>query len=440
MERNMHASRLTTRRPDEGSPMMHEPRRTSLPRTQPFDVAVIGGGILGLATAVALLQRRRRALIVLEAEERVAAHQTGHNSGVIHAGLYYRPGSLKARLCVAGREALYRFCRDRGVRHERCGKLVVATRPSDLPILRQLAERGHANRVGSLQWCSAEQIREFEPHAHGLAAIHVADTGIVDFAEVAAALAERVVELGGTVQTGASVVRVVAGQDGFLLQTPHSEVPTLNLVNCAGLQSDRIARLCGIDPELRIVPFRGEYFRLRPDRRCLVRTLIYPVPDPALPFLGVHLTRTIRGEVEAGPNAVLALSRHGYRWNQVLFSDLVDTISYRGFWRMAKRHWQTGLTEIYRSVDRRAAARAVQRLVPDLGAGDLVPAGAGVRAQAVGADGALVDDFRVIAARGMLHVLNAPSPAATAALAIGTRLSEMAVDAFQSRRPIVAVP
>jgi (S)-2-hydroxyglutarate dehydrogenase len=402
-------------------------------------VAVIGGGLLGLATAAALQRRGRRPVVVLEAEERVAAHQSGHNSGVIHAGVYYRPGSLKARLCVTGREALYRLCHDRGVPCERCGKLIVATRRSELPMLSALEQRGSANGVTSLRWCSAEELREREPHATGLAALHCGETGIVDYRNVAAALAEIVAELGGAVRTGAAVVGAAAGHDGFVLRTTAGdEVACLNLVNCAGLQSDRVARLCGIDAGLQIVPFRGEYFHLRAHRRHLVRNLIYPVPDPVLPFLGVHFTRTIGGEVEAGPNAVLAFSRHGYRWSRVSAPDFLETLTYRGFWRMARRHWRTWLVEIYRSVDRRAAARALQALVPEITADDLVPAGAGVRAQAVTRDGMLVDDFRLVSAPGMLHVLNAPSPAATASLAIAEYLADQASEVFRSARQLGA--
>jgi L-2-hydroxyglutarate oxidase len=412
--------------------MTRERMGTVISRSQPFEVAVIGGGILGLATALALQRKGRRSLVVLEAEDHLAAHQTGHNSGVIHAGLYYRPGSLKARLCVTGREALYRLCRERGLPHERCGKLIVATRPSELAALAELEQRGRANGVTSLRRCSAEELREIEPHAAGLAALHVGDTGIVDFAAVTAALAHLVAEVGGTVRTRSAVTDVAVGRDGFVLLTSSGDVPCLNIVNCGGLHSDRLARLCGVDPNLQIVPFRGEYFHLRPARRHLVRNLIYPVPDPALPFLGVHLTRTIGGAVEAGPNAVLALSRHGYGWGQISGRDLLETLTYGGFWRMAKRHWKTGLAEVYRSWNRRAATRALQALLPELTADDLMPAGAGVRAQAVDPDGTLINDFRVVAGLGMLHVLNAPSPAATASLAIGVHLADMAAEAFRS--------
>jgi L-2-hydroxyglutarate oxidase len=402
---------------------------------------VVGGGLLGLATAAALQRRGRRAVVVLEAEQRVAAHQSGHNSGVIHAGVYYRPGSLKARLCIAGREALYRLCQERGVPHERCGKLIVATRPSELPMLSALEQRGRANGVTSLRWCSSEELREREPHASGLAALHCGDTGIVDYREVATVLAQVVAELGGTVQTGAAVVGAAAGNDGFVLRTAAGgEVTCLNVVNCAGLQSDRVARLCGIEAGLQIVPFRGEYFHLRPHRRQLVRNLIYPVPDPALPFLGVHFTRTIAGEIEAGPNAVLALARHGYSWSRVSGSDLLETLTYAGFWHMARRHWRTGLSEIYRSMNPRAAARALQTLVPEITADDLVPAGAGVRAQAVTPEGVLVDDFRLVSAPGMVHVLNAPSPAATASLAIAEYLADAASEVFRPARQLGAAP
>ena len=389
-----------------------------------YEVVVVGGGIVGLASAVALLRRRRRSLVVVEAEPTVAAHQTGHNSGVIHAGVYYRPGSLKARLCTEGRARMYQFCEERGIRHARCGKLIVATDARELPTLDELEGRARANGLSGLRRCGPDELREREPHAAGVAALLVPDTGVVDFADVARALAEVVVELGGEVRTGARLTRVWREPDGLGLEASGTTLRARSVVNCAGLQSDRVARLCGLEPGLSIVPFRGEYYHVRPSRASLVRGLIYPVPDPALPFLGVHFTRTIGGAVEAGPNAVLALSRHGYGWSRISPADLTQMAGDIGFWRMARRHWRLGVSEIGRSLSKAAFVRALRRLLPEITAEDLEPGGAGVRAQAVTSDGKLLDDFHFVEGLGSLHVLNAPSPAATASLAIGEVIAD----------------
>lgn len=386
---------------------------------QHTEMVIIGGGIVGLATAAALLRQRRRSLVLLEAEDRLAAHQTGHNSGVIHAGVYYRPGSLKARLSVEGRDALYAFCHERGIPHERCGKLIVATVPGQVEGLAELERRGEANGLRGLRRCGPDELREREPHAAGVAALVVAETGIVDYPAVAQALAASVTEMGGEIRTRARVHACSAERSYFSLHTAADEVRARNLVNCAGLESDRIARLCGSEPGVRIIPFRGEYYHLKDDRRHLVRGLIYPVPDPALPFLGVHFTRTIHGAVEAGPNAVLALARDGYRWSRISAADCAEMAASPHFWRMLRHHWRSGLGELRRSLSKRAFVRSLQALVPDVRSADLSPGGAGVRAQAVARDGRLLDDFHFAEGPGMLHVLNAPSPAATAALAIG---------------------
>jgi L-2-hydroxyglutarate oxidase len=399
----------------------------------PYDLAVIGGGIVGLASALALVERCRLRLVVLEAEDRLAAHQTGNNSGVIHSGIYYKPGSLKARLCAEGREALYRFCEEHGITHERCGKLVVATEADDLPRLEELERRGTANGVTGLRRLAAAELRDYEPHVAGLAGLWVPVTGIVDYVQVSQTYARLIRERGGEVWTGARVRQVHRRADGLVLETARGEVACRNLVNCGGLRSDRIARLCGLDPGLQIIPFRGEYYELVPARRSLVRNLIYPVPDPRFPFLGVHFTRRIGGGVEAGPNAVLALKREGYRWRDVSPADLLRLAAYRGFWRMAARYARTGLGEVYRSLRKAAFVKALQRLVPDLRADDLVRAGAGVRAQAVDPSGALVDDFRFAESERMIHVLNAPSPGATASLSIGRAVAERAVAGFGLR-------
>ncbi len=392
---------------------------------QGYATAIIGGGIVGLATAKALLERRGKSLVVLEAEDRLAAHQSGHNSGVIHSGLYYRAGSLKARLCVQGRSAMYRFCEERGVPVRRCGKLILATHQRELARLDELATRGQLNGLQGLQRLSGEALREHEPHCGGIAALLVPDAGVVDFAKVTQALGDVVREQGGEVFVGSEVVGVHRRSDRVVIQTTRGDLECKLLINCAGLQSDRVARMCGLRPDCRIIPFRGEYYELVEGRRELVRTMIYPVPDPRLPFLGVHLTRTIDGRVEVGPNAVLALDRHGYRRRSFKARDALAMMTYGGAWRMAVRNWRVGLSEIRRSISKRAFARAAQQLVPDLAARDLVRARAGIRAQAVDANGRLLDDFRVQRAERMLHVLNAPSPAATAALAIGPHLVEL---------------
>jgi len=390
------------------------------------DIAVIGGGIVGLATARELLQRTGRSVVVLEAENQPGAHQTGHNSGVIHSGLYYRPGSLKARNCTDGRERLLRFCADQGIRHERCGKLVVATAPDELPRLEELARRGRANGLTGLRRLAGGELREYEPAVAGIAGLWVPQTGIVDFRQVAAELAAQFQRLGGTLRLGARIARVQHRPRSLVLRWRGGELETRHLVNCAGLYADRIARLCGLRPALRIVPFRGEYYRLAPAREGLVRNLIYPVPDPRFPFLGVHFTRMAAGGVEAGPNAVLALSREGYRWRDVSPRDLAETLRYRGFRRLAARHWRTGIGEIHRSLSKRAFVAALRRLIPALTPGDLEPHGAGVRAQAIAADGSPLDDFHILEAPRMLHVLNAPSPAATASLSIARHLADRA--------------
>jgi len=388
-------------------------------------VAVVGGGIVGLATAYALTEQRHRSVMVLEAEDRVAAHQTGHNSGVIHSGLYYRPNSLKARLCGAGREELYRFCAAHDIPHRRVGKLVVATHPNELPALAELERRGRANQL-NVRRVDAGELQEIEPHVTGVAGLFVPETGIVNFGSVAQALARRITQAGGEIRTGHRLLAVREDGAALRLQTTSDELRATLLVNCAGLQADRVARLSGLEPEIRILPFRGEYYDLVPERRALVRGLIYPVPDPRLPFLGVHFTRTIDARIEAGPNAVLALERHGYGWADVSARDVIEMVAFPGFWRMAGRFWRTGAAEIARSLSRRLFVRALQRLVPELHDGDLMRGGSGVRAQAVNRSGALLDDFYILESTRAIHVLNAPSPAATAALSIGRHLADLA--------------
>ena len=414
-----------------GSPLTTPPLAKYIHRmTKTHDVAIIGGGIVGLATAMTLLQRYRISLVVLETEETIAAHQTGHNSGVIHSGLYYKPGSLKARNCLTGRAALLRFCQEHDIPHEQCGKVVVATQESELPALENLAERGTANGLLGLKKLRAEEIKEYESHVTGIAGLWVPETGIVDFKQVAQRYADIVTAEGGSIQTGARVRGLRRLGNNFALQTSRGEFPCRNLINCGGLQSDRVCRLCGVEPGLQILPFRGEYYQLVPERCSLVRNLIYPVPDPRFPFLGVHFTRMIHGGVEAGPNAVLAFRREGYHRLSFSFADFLQMLGYRGFWRMAWKYGGTGLGELVRSFSKRAFVRALQRLIPELQAEDIRPAGAGVRAQAVDPSGALVDDFRFVQGERMIHVLNAPSPAATASISIGQTIADLAAKNF----------
>jgi L-2-hydroxyglutarate oxidase len=387
-------------------------------------VTIVGGGILGLAVAERL-SRRGMAVTVLEKEHTWAAHQTGHNSGVIHAGPYYAPGSLKARMCAAGNRSMVEFAQAHGIPYQVTGKLIVAVDAAEVPRLATLAERAVANGVPS-RLISGDEAREFEPHVRAVQALHVETTGIIDYPAVSGKLAELAAFHGGEMLNNARVERIVATASGVRVVHSRGEVESDLLINCAGLQADRIARMAGIEPEVRIVPFRGEYYELVPGRRDLVNGLIYPVPDPALPFLGVHLTRMIDGSVHAGPNAVLALAREGYRWRNVDIRDALDALSYPGFVRMASRNLVTGAREIARSLSRGLFARSLARLVPDLHSDDIVRAGAGVRAQAVLRDGRLADDFVIQQAPHQLHVLNAPSPAATSALEIAAYIVSQA--------------
>ena len=389
------------------------------------DVVVVGGGIVGLATALALTERLGRlSVVVLEKEPEVGRHQTGHNSGVIHSGIYYRPGSLKARLCVQGAAWMKAFCDAHGIRWEACGKVVVARTAEELPRLEALYRQGQANGVAGLTLLDRDGLRRVEPHAVGVAALHSPSTAIVDFREVAACMAELLRQRNVQVLTGAPLVAVGSVAGGLEAVTPAERVRASLLVNCAGLYCDHVARLAGVEPPVRIIPFRGEYYRLAPPAAALVRGLIYPLADPRLPFLGVHLTRTVHGYVEAGPSAVLAFAREGYRLGRVHLRELWEIVSYPGFWAMARRWWRAGVEEMGRSLTRRAFARAVRQLVPAVREGDLLPAEAGVRAQAVRPDGSLVDDFVIVEGVRSLHVLNAPSPAATSSLAIGRHLAE----------------
>jgi len=391
-----------------------------------YDIAIIGGGIVGMATAMELSQKTAASIVVLEAEDHLAAHQTGHNSGVIHSGIYYKPGSLKARNCTLGREALYRFCEEHGIAHDHCGKVIVATHTRELPALDTLEKRGQENGLVGLRRLSAEEIKEYEPHASGLAGLFVRETGIVDYKHVTRKYGEILKSAGGEVLTSARVTKVHKSPQEFVLETPRGEIHACNIINCAGLQSDRVAKMCGVDPGLQIIPFRGEYYEIHPDKQYLVRNLIYPVPDARFPFLGVHFTRMIEGGVEAGPNAVLGFEREGYKFWDISVRDVAQYATYLGFWRMAAKYWKMGFGEMYRSLSKAAFVKALQQLIPELKNEDVTRSGAGVRAQALEPDGFLADDFRIKEAPRMVHVLNAPSPAATASIAIGASIAEMA--------------
>lgn len=392
-----------------------------------FDLVIIGAGIVGLATAMEAVRRYPRLRIaVLEKEARIAMHQTGHNSGVIHSGIYYQPGSLKARNCVAGAGALIEFCRQHDLRYEICGKVIVASRRGELDGLRKLLERGTANGVRALELVGPERLRELEPHCAGVAALHVPGTGITDYAQIAGKYAELVVSGGGTVMTGCRVFGIRRQATGQILETTRGAVAARWAINCAGLHSDRIRQLAGDAEGPEIVPFRGEYYEIAPQRAHLVRNLIYPVPDPRFPFLGVHFTRTVRGGVEAGPNAVLAFKREGYRKRDFDVRDLFSAVAYPGFWKMAGRYWASGAAEMVRSFSKAMFAHSLQKLVPEIEERDLRPGGSGVRAQALDREGRLLDDFSIVTAGSMIHVCNVPSPAATASLVIGRQIVDMA--------------
>ncbi len=398
---------------------------------QRADVVCIGAGIIGLATARSLSRRYGQLEIrVVEAEPRPAVHQTGHNSGVIHSGLYYRPGSLKAKNCVSGRKRLIAFCDRREIPYEICGKLVIATDPREIPRLDELERRGRANGLSGLERLPPERIPEFEPHAVGVDALRVPETGIVDYKAVAGAYADDLEEAGVPLYLRTRVTGIEARGGSVVVRTTAGDFEAGHAINCAGLQCDRVAAMAGLDPGARIVPFRGEYFDLAPERRELLRGLIYPVPDPRFPFLGVHLTRRIDGSVEAGPNAVLALKREGYERGSFDARDAWSSLGYPGFWKMSRRYWKVGLAEMARSGSRARFARDLRRFVPGLRDADLMPGGAGIRAQALDRQGNLLDDFVIETSPRMLHVLNAPSPGATASLAIGDTLADRAAEAF----------
>ena len=395
-----------------------------------FDIAIIGGGIVGLASALALSRHKGLRLVLIEAEAELAAHQTGNNSGVIHSGLYYKPGSLKAKNCVEGREAMYRFCEENDIAYDQCGKIVVATQENELPGLADLKRRGDANGLQGIKELKGEQLKEYEPHVRGIAGLHIPETGIVDYKQVSEAFARLIRNSGAEILLNTKFTALRKNETEFVLETNQNPVQARHIINCGGLQSDRIAKACGVNPGVRIVPFRGEYYEINADKHHLVNNLIYPVPDPAFPFLGVHFTRMINGGREAGPNAVLAFKREGYRKTSFSLKDTMDTFTYPGFLKLGAKYMKMGLGEFYRSYNKKAFVRAMQRLIPEIESRDIVPGGAGVRAQALEANGALVDDFKIVEAERMIHILNAPSPAATASISIGEKIAAMALQNF----------
>ena len=397
----------------------------------PNTIAIIGGGIVGLATGLELTRRFPGiALSIIEKEPAVARHQTSHNSGVIHSGIYYKPGSLKALLCVEGAKAMVNFCQQNEIPYEICGKVIVATSDDELPRLKELYLRGQGNRLEGLRMLHAGEIREIEPHAAGIQGIHVPSTGIVNYSRVAQKYAELITAAGGTIRLSHEVTGLKRNGGSTIVETTQGPVEADLVINCAGLHSDRISRLANARLDLAIIPFRGEYYDLAPEKHHYVRGLIYPVPDPRFPFLGVHFTRRIGGGVEAGPNAVLALKREGYSKTSFQPRDLFESVTFPGFWIMAAKYWRTSVGEYHRSWSKRAFVRALQRLMPELTGDDLVPGGSGVRAQALESDGKLVDDFRFAYTDGIVHVCNVPSPAATASLAIGRHIVDTIVSTY----------
>ena len=399
-----------------------------------YDLIVIGGGIIGLSTAMELTRRfRRLRLLLVEKEAHLAAHQSGHNSGVIHSGIYYKPGSIKARTCVQGAAAMVEFCRQYELAHHICGKVIIATCEEETTGLEELHRRGQENGVSGLRFLSRGELREVEPHCNGIRGLLVPSTGITDYVAVSGKYAELVTAQGGQIRVLTKVVGLTRSKEETIVQTTAGDLAARYVINCAGLHSDELTRMAGQATDVQIVPFRGEYYDLIPERQYLVRSLIYPVPDPRFPFLGVHFTRRINGGVDAGPNAVLALQREGYRKRDFSLNDFLGEITYPGFWRMAAKHWRSGCDELYRSFSKKAFVGALQRLVPEIKSSDLIPGCSGVRAQALRRDGSFLDDFQFSSSANMLHVCNVPSPAATASIPIGRAIVRMAAESFGLR-------
>jgi L-2-hydroxyglutarate oxidase len=398
-----------------------------------YDFVIVGGGIIGTASAMALLQSFDCSILLIEAEDKLAAHQTGNNSGVIHSGLYYKPGSLKAKYCNEGRELLYRFCEEHNLSFERTGKIVVAKNQDEQNFLNNLFERGMANGLQGIKRLNKDELIGYEPHVTGIAGLFVPQTGIVDFVQVTNTLAKLVNESGGEIETDCKFLSLSYLSNELIIKTSKGDIRSKFLLNCGGLYSDRITKLCGVDPGLQIIPFRGEYYKLKPDKEHLITNLIYPVPDPRFPFLGVHFTRMINGGVEVGPNALLALKREGYSIKDFSFLDLSQMLTYKGFWKMASKYYKTGIPEFLRSFSKTSFVKALKMLVPEIESSDIERCGAGVRAQAVDLNGNLIDDFRIVESERTIHILNAPSPAATASLSIGRYISGLMKKKFEDQ-------
>ena len=395
-----------------------------------FDIIVVGAGIVGTATAMSILNKIDLSIAIVETEKEPALHQTGNNSGVIHSGLYYKPGSLKAKNCIDGRNNLYQFCKEYDINYEQCGKLVVATNEKEIAALNELERRGKANGLSGLKRINKNEIKEYEPNVNAIDGLYVPETGIVDFKQVTNQYVANIISKGGILFTNNKFLSLIKKNDELIVRTNHNEFVTKFLINCGGLYSDRVASLCGVDPEIKIIPFRGEYYELKKDKRSLVKNLIYPVPDPKFPFLGVHFTRMINGVVEAGPNAVLALKRERYSLKDISIRDMSEMFTYYGFWKMAAKYYKMELYELYRSFSKKAFVKALKKLIPSITEDDIFRSGAGVRAQALDRNGKLIDDFFIKETKRMVHVLNAPSPAATASLSIGNYISEKVIAKF----------
>ena len=393
-----------------------------------YDIAIVGGGIVGTASAQQILKMKKLSLILIEAENKLAAHQTGRNSGVIHSGLYYKPGSLKASNCVDGRNLLYEFCEKNRIKYERCGKIVVAVNKNEIPRLNELERRGKENGLKDIKRLTKDEIKNYEPHAAGIEGLFVGETGVVDYTEVTEAYKKIILNYEGEVKTNCKFLSLSRDKNELILNTSSEEIHTKFLINCGGLQSDRIAAICGLKTDVQIIPFRGEYFKIKKEKEYLVKNLIYPVPDPRFPFLGVHFTRMVNGGIEAGPNAVLAFKREGYNFKDFSLKDISEMINFPGFWKMGRKYYKTGFHEFYRSLSKPAFVSALQKLIPEINEDDVSPYKAGVRAQAVDKNGDLLDDFRIVESGNMVHILNAPSPAATASLSIGGKIARLVID------------
>jgi L-2-hydroxyglutarate oxidase len=395
------------------------------------DIIIIGGGIVGLATALKIKQKNAKlSVLLLEKEDKLAQHQTGNNSGVIHSGVYYKPGSLKAKNCIDGYNQLIAFCDEESVPYELCGKIIVATEKSELPTLAMIEERGNQNGLGNLKRLTKEEVHEHEPYINGIAGIHVPQTGIIDYTAVSLKYAEKFQGLGGEIALGQKVTDIKESSGLTTVITNKESYDCKLVVNCAGLYSDKIAKLTSEKLDLKIIPFRGEYFMIKPEKQYLIKNLVYPVPDPNFPFLGVHFTRMINGGIEAGPNAVLAFKREGYRKSLFNLVELGESLAWPGFQKVAAKYWKTGFGEMYRSFSKSAFTTALQKLLPDITENDLTPGGAGVRAQACDRNGGLIDDFLILEERNAINVCNAPSPAATSSLSIGDHVSDLALKRF----------